>query len=45
MINVLYYFQCDIGESIDTPNAFIISSSSSSISFKIFLNYFNNLGK
>ena len=43
MVNIYYYFQGESGESIDTPNAFVIQSSSS-ISFKVFLDYFNSLG-
>jgi len=43
MLNVLYYFQGDIGESMETPNAFVIPLSST-ITYKIFLDYFNKLG-
>ena len=43
MLNVLYYFQGDIGESMETPNAFVIPLSST-ITYKMFLDYFNKLG-
>ena len=36
----MYFFQGEVGESLDTPNAFYVPGSSQSVPFGLFLQYF-----